>query len=84
MSPVLYKVTFKLDERSTRGVPGLPTIHSSLPCVATAGDTVGVVVDKLNLYRGPHHQIMAVWDISGLAVPLTTSITGDCTFFVRA
>ena len=84
MTPTTYKITFRLDAQSKSSVPGLPTNNSALPCVANSGETVAAVLDRLNLYRGPRHQITALWDSSGLPISLTMLVTDDATFFVRA
>ena len=81
-SQTSYTVTLKLSPGG-KAVPGLPTVSSSLPCVANAGESVGAVLARLNTYRGPENQIVALFDSSGVSVSLTTVVTSDVTYFVR-
>jgi hypothetical protein len=60
----------------SEGVRGFP-VGKPLSFFATAGDTVGDVVGRLNKYRGPHHQIMALRYGRGGSVPFSEPIRGE-------
>jgi hypothetical protein len=57
------------------GVPGFPT-GKPLTFFAGPEDTVGIVVERLNKYRGPDHQITALKNPSGVPLPFSTAIRG--------
>ena len=65
---------------TTEGVRGFP-VGKPLSFFAAMGDTVGDVVDRLNTYRGPDHQITALrygaGDRMGSSLPFSEPIRGE-------
>jgi hypothetical protein len=54
------------------GSPGFPTSASDLTLTASAGETIGTVLDRFNTYRGPSHQIVELYKPDDTVLPLST------------
>jgi hypothetical protein len=57
-----------------------------LTCVATSGETIGTILSRFNVYRGPDQQLTEVWSAMravGQPVPLTTVIKADTVVYIR-
>jgi hypothetical protein len=63
------------------GLPGFP-VGKPLTFFAGPGDTVGIVVERLNKYRGPDHQIKGLKNASGTPLPFSTVIRGSVKAFL--
>lgn len=65
---------------TTTGIPGFP-VGTSLSFFAAPGETVGDVVARLNKYRGPDHQVVALrygaGDAMGDPLPFSTVLQGS-------
>lgn len=64
------------------GMPGFPT-SSDLRLVAGSGDTVGDCMERFNAYRGPDHQITALFTDAGVRIPFDRKVSGDVIAIVR-
>ncbi len=69
-------------EKSAIGLPGFPT-SSDLILVANSGETVSVVMDRFNTYRGPDSQITKLFDNSGTEIPFSTILKQNLVAYVR-
>lgn len=55
----------------------------SLHATAQTGDTVGVIMERFNTYRGPDQQITRLWNVSGEELPFSTPVVGNIVAIVR-
>jgi hypothetical protein len=55
----------------------------SLDFSAQSGETVGQIMDRFNVYRGPDQQITQVWTTDGTSLPFSTVVTGRLIAIVR-
>ncbi len=60
---------------SALSLPGFKE-GDSLTLTANDGDTVGIVMDRFNTYRGPNSQISVLWTPDGVHLPYTTPVNG--------
>jgi hypothetical protein len=76
-------ITLVADPSAHQKIPGFQT-NRSLDLSASAGETLGAVVDRLNTYRGPDAQITELFSpASGASVPFSTILVGPASFVVR-
>lgn len=69
--------------KSIVGSPGFPTL-ADLTLTASAGETVGTVLDRFNTYRGPTHQITEVYaEDAATVLPLSTVLHGTVVAIVK-
>jgi len=65
---------------TSTGVPGFP-VGKPLSFFVGPEETVGIVVERLNKYRGPDHQLTALrygaGDQMGDPLPFSTVVTGS-------
>ena len=47
-------------------------------------ETVGDMLEKLNVYRGPDQQLLHIYDAKGVLVNADTIVKGEMVVFVRA
>lgn len=50
---------------------------------AALSETVGILLDRLNTYRGPDQQIRRVWTLEGSPMSLNTPVRGSLVAEVR-
>lgn len=81
-----FGATYTLTLVPDAGVRDLVGFRSgmSLSCTANPGDTVGMVMDRFNMYRGPDQQITQLWDELGKSIPFSMVIRGNLRALVRA
>ncbi len=70
-------------DSSAVGLPGFPTISSELRLTASGGETIGLLLERLNTYRGPDSQIHAVYSESGAKLSHTQLVNGTLICIVR-
>ena len=54
----------------------IPGFKKPLTCIAQDGETIQVVLDRLNTYRGPDQQIARAWS-NGVYISLSTPIRSN-------
>lgn len=64
-------------------LPGF-TSGNPLRLQGNPGDTVGTILDRFNIYRGPDAQITHVWTTDGKKIPLSTPVNGTVIAIVKA
>lgn len=64
-------------------LPGF-TSGNSLRLQGSPGDTVGVILDRFNTYRGPDAQLTDIWGLDGKKIPLSTQVRGTVIAIVKA
>lgn len=70
-------------DSSAVGMPGFPTNSSELRLTASGGETVGVLLDRFNTYRGPDSQITRLYTESGAELPHSKLVVGNLVGIVR-
>ena len=54
----------------------------SLVLKGNTGETVGVLMERFNTYRGPDQQITNLWTAAGAPLPFSTILNGTLTAIV--
>lgn len=70
-------------DSSAVGMPGFPTISTELRLTASGGETVGVLLDRFNTYRGPESQITRLYSESGVELPHSKLVVGNVVAIVK-
>ena len=73
-------VTLKLIPE--RSIPGFKS-GNSLTLVAKTGDTVGLIMDRFNTYRGPDEQITSLYTPEGSLLDFSTVIYDNMVAVIR-
>jgi hypothetical protein len=70
-------------DNSAVGIPGFPTNSSELRLTAGGGETVGILLDRFNTYRGPEAQIKRLYSESGAELPHSKLVVGNIVAIVK-
>ncbi len=70
-------------DASTVGFPGFPTLSAELRLTASGGETIGLLLERLNTYRGPDSQIKKIYSESGAELPHSQIVNGTVIGIVR-
>lgn len=70
-------------DSSAVGLPGFPTASTELRLTASGGDTIGILLEKFNTYRGPDSQVTRVYSESGLELPISKLVVGNLVAIVK-
>jgi len=81
MSPKKATLVLKPDE-SGKQYAGFYS-GASLELTATEGETISIVMDKFNTYRGPDQQISRLYTEAGQPLPFHTPIHGRMIAIVK-
>lgn len=70
-------------DNSAKILPGFKS-GDSLQVSGTAGESVGTLMARFNMYRGPDSQITQLWNPDGTPLPFSTPLRGTQVAVVRA
>ena len=73
-----------MPDESARTLPGFQTGDPLSLKASRPNETVGELLDKLNVYRGPNQQINTVWTPEGAPMDRNTKVTGNIIAIVKA
>lgn len=68
---------------SARILPGFK-FGDPLNLTGNQGDTVGMIMDRFNMYRSPDSQINTLWKSDGSQLSFATPINGSLVAIVKA
>jgi hypothetical protein len=70
-------------DNSAKILPGFKS-GDSLNVSGTAGESVGALLARFNMYRGPDSQITKLWNVDGTPLPFSTPVSGTLVAIVKA